>query len=132
MATSKISLVVVAALLLAAAGVAVAWLVRPLDPVRVELVQDGLDHPWDVAFADDGRMLVTERIGRVLVFASGAAEAELLSTTTIPDVRTELESGLMGIAIHDGAVFVCASRDPRDDWRVELLRSTLANDGSLA
>ena len=97
MATSKISLVVVAALLLAAAGVAVAWLVRPLDPVRVELVQDGLDHPWDVAFADDGRMLVTERIGRVLVFASGAAEAELLSTTTIPDVRTELESGLMGI-----------------------------------
>ena len=68
-------------------------------------MQDGLDHRWDIAFADDGRMLVTERIGRVLVFTSGGAHAELLSTTTIPDVRAELESGLMGIAIHDDTVF---------------------------
>jgi glucose/arabinose dehydrogenase len=38
----------------------------------------------------------------------------------------------MGIAIHDDAVYVCASRDPGDAWRVELLRSTLAQNGSLA
>jgi len=123
---------VVAAVLLAAGVTAVVLLARPFEPVRAEVVQDGLEHPWDIAFADDGRMLVTERIGRVLVFAGGGAEAELLSTTTIPDVRAELESGLMGIAIHDDAVFVCASRDPGDAWRVELLRSTLAGDGSLA
>ena len=83
-------------------------------------------------FADDGRMLVTERIGRVLVYASGDSEAELLSTATIPDVRAELESGLMGMAVDGEAVFVCASRDPGDAWRVQLLRSTLADDGSLA
>ena len=118
--------------LLVAAGVGFALLIRPFEPVRVEVVQDGLEHPWDIAFADDGRMLVTERIGRVLVFASGEPNAELLSTATIPFVRAELESGLMGIAINDDAVFVCASRDPGDDWRVELLRSTLAGDGSLA
>jgi glucose/arabinose dehydrogenase len=29
-------------------------------------------------------------------------------------------------------VFVCASRDPGDAWRVDLLRSTIAPDGSLA
>ena len=131
MATYKIALVIVAAVLVAA-GIGLAWLIRPFEPVRVEVVQDGLEHPWDIAFADDGRMLVTERIGRVLVFASGESNADLLSTTTIPDVRAELESGLMGIAIHDDAVFICASRDPGDDWRVELLRSTLADDGSLA
>jgi glucose/arabinose dehydrogenase len=68
----------------------------------------------------------------VLVFASAEPGAELLSTTTVPHVRAELESGLMGIAISDDAVFVCASRDPGDAWRVELLRSTLADDGSLA
>ena len=124
--------VVVAFAVLAAVGVAAMWLVRPFEPVRVEVVQEGLDHPWDIAFADDGRMLVTERIGRVLVYSSGSPNAELLSTTTIPDVRAELESGLMGIAIHDDAVFVCASRDPGDVWRIELLRSTLAADGSLA
>lgn len=105
---------------------------RPTDPVRVEVVQGGLDHPWDIAFADDGRMLVTERIGRVRVYASGDPGAELLHTATIPDVRAELESGLMGIAIHDDLVFVCASRDPGDAWRIQLLRSTLADDGSLA
>jgi glucose/arabinose dehydrogenase len=42
----------------------------------------------------------------------------------------------MGIAVVDATVFVCASRDPDGDdgdpWRVELLRSTLADAGSLA
>ena len=99
-------------------------------------MQDGLEHPWDIAFAPDERMLVTERAGRVLVFESAAAEAPLLHTATIPDVRAELESGLMGIAIDGTTVYVCASRDPGGDsgepWRVQLLRSTLADDGSLA
>ena len=125
-------IVVLAFALLAAAAVALVWLVRPFEPVGVEVVQDGLDHPWDMAFADDGRMLVTERIGRVLVFSGSDQDAELLSSTTIPDVRAELESGLMGIAVKDDSVFVCASRDPGDAWRIELLRTTLAADGSLA
>ena len=42
----------------------------------------------------------------------------------------------MGIAVDGTTVFVCASRDPGGDagepWRVELLRSMLADDGSLA
>lgn len=84
-----------------------------------------------IALTDDGRMLVTERIGRVLVFASAEADAALLSTATVPNVRAELESGLMGIAVHGDDVFVCASRDPGDAWRVELLRSTIAAEGSL-
>ena len=124
-------------LLLAVGAVGVVLFVtRPFDPVRAEVVQDGLEHPWDIAFAPDGRMLVTERAGRVLVFASGAAGGALLHTAAIPDVRAEVESGLMGIAVDGETVFVCASRDPDGDtgepWRVELLRSTLATDGSLA
>jgi glucose/arabinose dehydrogenase len=121
-------------LLLAAGVVAVSLLaLRPFDPVRAEVVQDGLEHPWDIAFAPDGRMLVTERAGRVLVFDSGASDAALLHTATVPGVRAELESGLMGIAIAADTVFVCASRHPdRATWRVEILRSTLADDGALA
>ena len=114
------------------AAIAAFLLLRPFESVRAETIQAGLEHPWDLAFADDGRMLVTERIGRVRVYASGEPGAELLHTATVPDVRAELESGLMGIAIHGESVFVCASRDPGDDWKVELLRSTLADDGSLA
>jgi glucose/arabinose dehydrogenase len=129
------ALLIVAALALAAA-VVVLQLVRPGDPLTTEVIQDELDHPWDIAFAPDGRMLVTERMGQVLVFASDSAGADLLSTTTVPDVRAELESGLMGIAVDGTTVYVCASRDPGGDggapWRVDLLRATLADDGSLS
>jgi len=59
---AAVGAVVALAVILAAA----AWIIRPWDPVRTEVVQANLDHPWDIAFTDDGRMLVTERIGRVL------------------------------------------------------------------
>jgi glucose/arabinose dehydrogenase len=119
-------------------GVIAVWsVVRPGDPLRVETIQDELAHPWDIDFAPDGRMVVTERGGRVLVFADASAEAPLLASAMVPDVRAELESGLMGIAIHhDGTVYVCASRDPDgeggDPWRVDLLTATLAHDGGLS
>jgi glucose/arabinose dehydrogenase len=117
-------------------GAGLVWIARPWDPLRTETVQDGLEHPWDIAFAADGRMLVTERIGRVRVYASGEPGAELLHTADIADVRAELESGLMGIAVLDDTVFVCASRDPGGDggdpWRVDLMRASLAGDGSLS
>ncbi|HJP70912.1 MAG TPA: PQQ-dependent sugar dehydrogenase [Candidatus Limnocylindria bacterium] len=122
--------------LTAAVAFFVTQVVRPGDPATTQVIQDELDHPWDIAFAPDGRMLVTERIGRVLVFASAEPGAELLSTTTIPDVRAELESGLMGIAVDGTTVYVCASRDPGGDggepWRVDLMQATLAPDGSLS
>ena len=69
------------ALLVAAVAVG-ALLLRPFEPVHAELIQGGLDHPWDIAFTDDGRMLVTERIGRVRVYASGEPGAPLLHTAT--------------------------------------------------
>lgn len=123
-----------ALLLVVTAAVAAAFFVaRPLDRVRAEVVQEGLEHPWDIAFAPDGRMLVTERAGRILVFASGSPGAALLHTASVPDVRAEAESGLMGIAVDGDVVWACASRDPGGrPWRVELLRSVLADDGSLA
>jgi glucose/arabinose dehydrogenase len=125
-----------AVVLLVSLGLGVGLLVlRPFSEVRAEVVQDGLEHPWDIAFAADGRMLVTERAGRVLVFAGPEPNAALLSTVTVPDVRAELESGLMGIAIDGSTVWACASRDPDGDggppWRVELLRSTLGTSGAL-
>jgi glucose/arabinose dehydrogenase len=125
---------VLLAVVLVAASVAFV-VARPFDPVHADVVQGGLEHPWDIAFAPNGRMLVTERAGRVLVFESAAHEAPLVHTATIPDVRAELESGLMGIATDGPDVYVCASRDPGgnagEPWRVELLHSTLADDGSL-
>lgn len=64
--------------------------------VRVEVVAGGLEVPWDLAFAPDGRMFVTERPGRVRVIAAG----ELAPAPWITfDVATTGEAGLMGMAV---------------------------------
>ncbi len=63
-------------LLVLAAVAGFILLSHPFDPVRAEVIQEGLEHPWDIAFADDGRMVVTERIGRVRVYAGPEAGAD--------------------------------------------------------
>ena len=124
----------VVATVLIGTGVAGWWLLRPFEPVRATVIQEGLEHPWDLAFADDGRMLVTERAGRVLVYAGAEPGSSVVHVAVIPDVRAELESGLMGIAVDGTSVFVCATRGSADatTWEVQLLRATLAADGSLS
>jgi glucose/arabinose dehydrogenase/putative cell wall-binding protein len=99
------------------------------------VVQDGLSIPWDVAFLPDGQMLVTERAGRVRVYASGSPNAALVRTVTIPSVRAEGEAGLMGIAVDidfasNRYVYVCASRTTTAGWRNQILRYSIRGDGS--
>ena len=65
---------------------------------RVETVVSNLQVPWDIVWTPDGRMLFTERAGRVRVFEKGKLRAEPLFT--VPDVEPSGESGLMGIALH--------------------------------
>jgi len=122
-----------------AAVVAGLALTRPPGPLRTTVVQSGLNVPWDIAFTADGLMLVTEREGQVRVYAGAEPGAELLSTTTVPDVRAEGEAGVMGIDRDLAAnpyAYVCASLDtdgPDGDalWHNELLRYRLAPDGQL-
>ena len=65
---------------------------------RVETVVSNLEVPWSIVFAPDGRMLFTERPGRVRVFEKGALRPEPLAV--IEDVERGGESGLMGLALH--------------------------------
>src|SRR3989338_6164858 len=69
----------------------------PKPPVLAdELVQTGLQVPWDLAFAPDGRMFVTERPGNVLIFESGAPNAARLGQVAVPDKRGGGEAGRLG------------------------------------
>lgn len=65
---------------------------------RVETVVGNLQVPWSIVWTPDGRMIFTERAGRVRVYESGKLRPEPLFT--VPDVEPTGESGLMSIALH--------------------------------
>jgi aldose sugar dehydrogenase len=65
--------------------------------VRAETVARGLEHPWGLAFLPDGRMLVTERPGRLrLVGADGAVSPPLAG---VPAVAARGQGGLLDVAL---------------------------------
>jgi len=65
---------------------------------RVETVAANLEVPWAIAFAPDGRVFFTERVGRVRVIENGKLRPEPVAT--IRDVEPTGESGLMDLTLH--------------------------------
>jgi glucose/arabinose dehydrogenase len=65
--------------------------------LRVETVVGGLVHPWALAFLPDGRMLVTERPGRLRIATrEGTLSAPLGG---VPKVAAVNQGGLLDIAL---------------------------------
>jgi glucose/arabinose dehydrogenase len=63
---------------------------------RVQIIVRGLDTPWALAFAPDGRLFVTERPGRIRVVVDGRLDPRPVATLPVTEVS---ESGLMGLAL---------------------------------
>jgi len=62
---------------------------------QVETVAENLEVPWGIAFAPDGRIFVTERVGNLRVIENGILNPEPVK---ILDV-SGFEGGLLGIAL---------------------------------
>ena len=65
---------------------------------KVEKVVGGLEVPWSIVWAPDGRMIFTERPGRLRVVENGALRQKPLFVVT--DVEPSGESGLMSVELH--------------------------------
>jgi glucose/arabinose dehydrogenase len=66
----------------------------------VETVAEGLEHPWGLAFLPDGRMLVTERPGRLRIVSLDGTISEPISG--LPEVDARGQGGLLDVAVdHD-------------------------------
>jgi glucose/arabinose dehydrogenase len=65
---------------------------------RVETVAEGLDTPWSIAFLPDGRMLVTEKAGRLRLIEEGKLLPEAVGG--VPPVWSEGQGGLLDVAVH--------------------------------
>lgn len=67
-------------------------------PPQVVTLASGLEHPWSLAFLPDGRMLVTERPGRLrLVSADGQAISAPIAG--VPAVYAEGQGGLFDVVL---------------------------------
>ena len=63
----------------------------------VEVVLDGLEHPWDVVQGPDGTLLVDERAGGFTAVLPDGAVQEVRAD--VGDLFAEGETGLMGLAL---------------------------------
>ena len=68
--------------------------------VRVETVVRGLEHPWGLAFLPDGRMLVTEKAGRLRIVSPEGQLGEPLAG--VPTVDAVGQGGLLDVAVDPG------------------------------
>ena len=64
---------------------------------RAQVIATNLEIPWALAFAEDGRLFVTERPGRLRIIEDGRLLDE--PAVTLPDVFTDGEAGLLGVAL---------------------------------
>lgn len=67
------------------------------DRAEIKILARNLQVPWDIALLPNGNLLVTERPGDLVLVSH---EKGVIGRTTVPDVSTAGEGGLMGIALH--------------------------------
>ena len=105
------------------------------DKQRFHLVKltEGLEHPWGLAFLPDGRMLVTERPGRLRIVADGWLLPEPVAG--VPEVWDDGQGGLLDVALHPGfaenrLVYLSYSSpdDDDDDAATAVARGRLVGD----
>ncbi len=95
---------------------------------RVVTVASGLDHPWGLAFLPDGRMLVTERPGRLRTVTAGRLDPAPVAG--VPPVRASGQGGLLDVALHpefreNGWVYLSYAGGKRRRSGTEVARGRL-------
>jgi len=66
-------------------------------PIRITATK-GLNQPWSMAFLPDGRILVTERAGRLRMIRNGVLDPTPVAG--VPAVAAQGLAGLMDLALH--------------------------------
>ncbi|HET8712101.1 MAG TPA: PQQ-dependent sugar dehydrogenase [Gemmatimonadales bacterium] len=64
---------------------------------RAVTLTDDLDHPWGLAFLPDGRMLVTERPGRLRIAGQDGTLSDPIAG--VPEVDADGQGGLLDVAL---------------------------------
>lgn len=96
---------------------------------RVVTLTEGLEYPWSLAFLPDGRMLVTERAGRLrLVGADGRLDPKPIEG--VPPVAAVGQGGLLDVVLHpgfrsNGLIYLSYAAQGAGGYGTEVLRARL-------
>jgi glucose/arabinose dehydrogenase len=99
---------------------------KDIPKFRVETIAANLEIVWSIVFLPDGRMLFTERPGRVRVVEKDGLNVKPFFV--VPEVEPSGESGLMGMTLHprfaeNHFVYLAyAYRAPSGEQRVRVAR----------
>ena len=102
-------------------------------PYTVEVVSEGLDFPWSLAFLPDGEMLVAQRGGDLRLIRNGQLQPEPIAGG--PTVFAKSQGGLMDIALSpefgtDRTIFISYA-DGNDQNNATAVYRAVLKDGSL-
>ncbi|MGB8437353.1 MAG: PQQ-dependent sugar dehydrogenase [Burkholderiales bacterium] len=100
--------------------------------VRVVTVARGLEHPWSVAWLPDGRMLVTERPGRLRIVGANGQIAPT-PIAGLPPIEPHGQGGLFDVALHprfaeNAFVYFSYAGKGADGFGTELARGKLVGN----
>jgi glucose/arabinose dehydrogenase len=100
---------------------------------RVATVTGGLDHPWSLAFLPDGRLLVTERPGRLRI-VGGEGRLDPRPVVGLPAALVEHgQGGLLDVAPHprfaeNGWIYLSYAARDGSGVGTEVARARLAGN----
>ncbi|MDO7594007.1 MAG: PQQ-dependent sugar dehydrogenase [Burkholderiaceae bacterium] len=96
---------------------------------HVNKVLDGLENPWSMAFLPDGRMLITERAGR-LRLVTKSFQLHPTPIAGLPKIKAAGQGGLFDVAIHpdyaaNGWIYWAYNEPGAGGWGTALARGKL-------
>ena len=96
---------------------------------RVVTLTAGLDHPWGLAFLPDGRMLVTERPGRLRIVGPDGT-LDPIAVSGLPPIAAVGQGGLLDVALHpdyrrNGWIYLSYAGPGPGGQGTEVLRARL-------
>lgn len=106
---------------------------KPIDPtyaqqtekhlIKVDTLYAELESPWGMTWLSDGRMLITERKGEILIFENDQFTGQKVQG--LPKVHEVNQAGLLDVAVHpdyeeNGWIYIAYAKPFEDDKKGAL------------
>ncbi len=107
--------------------------IKTYTPLKVEVINSSLEQPWGIAALPNGKFLITQKGGSIVVVNSmGAVEQTI---TNLPAVADEGQGGLLGICVDNNfssnnKVYWTYSKPIGDSALTALAKGKLSGDES--